>query len=222
MPDAPTAPAPVSDEAAEDRTARLVQVGLPLATLAGFLGALATVGLAGALLVLGGGVLLGAVALFWSSLRALGDDLELTDDDAGASPLLAEKTRLLRALKDLEQERAIGKLEDADFAEVASRYRDELKAILKAEDEAAAPFLAAAERLVARAEAPAAKAPAKGDDAPSTPPPTSGAPSADAPSAPGAEAAPGAARVTCPACEAANEPDARFCKGCGRALGESA
>ena len=34
---------------------------------------------------------------------------------------------MLRALKDLESEHAIGKIDDADYASFVARYRDEAK-----------------------------------------------------------------------------------------------
>ena len=48
----------------------------------------------------------------------------------GVDGLATRKKMLLRALKDLENEREIGKIEEEDYEAVASTYRAELKAVL--------------------------------------------------------------------------------------------
>ena len=128
----------VKAELDERRIARGVAIGLPLvtATLA-----LATGVIAGpadrASWCWPSGVLLGVIALFWASLRilsgdaALSPELEALDATAHAVDALASRKKMLvRALKDLENERALGKLDDEDFEQLSHTYRGELKEVL--------------------------------------------------------------------------------------------
>jgi hypothetical protein len=92
-------------------------------------------GLGLGLLVFGGTVLVGSVFLFWNSLNSLTADTPLTLEDAlslGAPSAEEEQKRaVLRALKDLEYERDIGKINAADYAQLAERYRAEAKVLLQ-------------------------------------------------------------------------------------------
>ena len=54
---------------------------------------------------------------------------------------------MLRALKDLEGEHAIGKIDDADYEAIAMQYREEAKELMREMDRNAAPALAEAERI---------------------------------------------------------------------------
>ena len=82
---------------------------------------------------------------FWGSIRILRrrappPDLEELDMRAqGGNPLMSRKKMLLRALKDLENEQTIGKLETDDFEPIAAQYRAELKTVLTKIDEASPP-----------------------------------------------------------------------------------
>ena len=58
-----------------------------------------------------------------------------------------QKRRVLRALKDLEGERALGKIDDADYEAIAMQYREEAKALMREMDRNVAPALAEAERI---------------------------------------------------------------------------
>ncbi len=210
----------------ERRIARGVAIGLPVVTvaLASVMGV--TLGAPMAILVLAAGTLLGVIALFWASLRilsgdaALSPELEALDATAHAVDALASrKTMLLRALKDLDNERALGKLEDDDYEQLSHTYRGELKETLaridaslephrpKAEDAARA-YLAKtglAEELYrglqARDEAPGAPDAEESEPAPVI-----------------AKKAAATPRVACPTCETSNEVDASFCKKCGASL----
>jgi hypothetical protein len=131
----------------ERRVARAVAIGLPIVTvtLAAATGVIASV--ATAILVLTAGALMGVVALFWASLRVLSGDaplppeLEALDAPAhGVDALASRKKMLLRALKDLENERALGKLDAEDFAQVSETYRNELKEVLASIDATLAPY----------------------------------------------------------------------------------
>jgi hypothetical protein len=103
-------------------------------------------------LVAGGAALLGAIALLWSSLQSLTGDAPLTLDEALslAAPSAEEerKESVLRALKDLEYERSVGKLSDEDYRELSRRYRQEAKQLLQMVDENLAPARSRALQLL--------------------------------------------------------------------------
>ena len=109
-----------NDDSSDRLVALGVKIGLPIATVAAALiiGFMASVG--PAILALVTGVLLGAIALMWASLRSLVGDSELDPalDEAAAvaraqrGGLRGERKRIaLRALKDLEHEHSIGKID---------------------------------------------------------------------------------------------------------------
>jgi len=184
-----------------------VAVGLPALCAAGAIvaGAVATVG--SALLVLASGALLGTIALLWASLRTLSGDAPLprgVDSLAAAratSELAEEKRRVLRALKDLESERAIGKIDGADYRALVARYRDEAKSLMREMDLEISPFRAKAESL-AREHLEREGLTATAEALP-----------------PGEVSGPADGRLACGACDASNEPDAVFCKQCGVGMG---
>lgn len=95
-------------------------------------------GLGLGLLVFGGGVLGGGIWLIWSSLQGLMGEAPLTLEEAislGAPSAEEEQKRaVLRALKDLEYERAVGKINDDDYTHLAEHYRNEAKRLLRAVD----------------------------------------------------------------------------------------
>ena len=95
-----------------------------------------SLGLGPALLVLAAGMLVAAISAFWSSLGRLTGESPLTLEEAvglGApSPEEERKRSILRALKDLDYERSVGKISEADFAELTQRYRAEAKTLLQA------------------------------------------------------------------------------------------
>jgi hypothetical protein len=222
----------VVEDDAERRLGRAVGVALPLATLGAALGFGVVASIGPALLVLASGVLLGAIALFWSSLRTLSGDAPLP---ATFSVLVAQrraevdaaeerKRTLLRALKDLDHEHSIGKLDDADYQELLAKYRTQAKALMREMDEQIRPFYARAEEM-ARAYLRQRGLDADGPPEPehtgehagaaaNEPAETLAADNADAP-----RAKPLAPRTACGACGASNEPDAAFCKKCGIPLG---
>jgi len=93
-----------------------------------------------------------------------------------------EKALVLRSIKELEFDRAMGKMGDADFAELGGRLR------------------ARAVEILAELEAPPEKSRPERRPAP-------------------AQAKPATrSATTCTSCSTANEPDARFCKQCGKRL----
>ena len=105
------------------------------------------------LLIVAGGVLSGSIWLIWSSLHGLSSDAPLTLDEAlslGAPSAEEEQKRaVLRALKDLEYERAVGKINDADYTNLAQHYRNEAKRLLRAVDDDLGPERERAEQILA-------------------------------------------------------------------------
>lgn len=104
-----------------------------------------------------------ALVASWASLRAT-----LRDDEpdpreptpsAERAALMEEKQGLLRALKDLEHEYAVGKIDAEDHARLERAYRARAKEIMALLERDLEPYLARAESLVAsvsRAEGPGA------------------------------------------------------------------
>jgi hypothetical protein len=107
-----------------------------------------------AFLALAGGVLVLVIALLWVSVQSLTGGSALGFEEAlgmGApSKVEEEKRAVLRALKDLEYERGVGKISPEDFAELSARYRAQAKSLMQSVDEALAPALDEAKRVVER------------------------------------------------------------------------
>ncbi|MGH7295883.1 MAG: zinc-ribbon domain-containing protein [Polyangiaceae bacterium] len=186
---------------AERSLGRAVALGLPLVAFVGAIGVGSVAGLGSALLVLASGALLGCIALLWASVRTLSGDAPLTSglegvvvENLGVDALVEEKRRVLRALKDLEAEHAIGKIDDADYGVIVERYRQDAKELMRQIDLGVGPLRDEAERIareyLQRRRVPAA-----------------------APSEPAADV-----RSECASCGTSNEPDAAFCKKCGASM----
>ncbi|MEZ4300908.1 MAG: zinc ribbon domain-containing protein [Polyangiaceae bacterium] len=98
-------------------------------------------GAAAALLVLIAAALVTVIALFWSSVRTLLGETPITGADAYAmaAPRAEEeqKQAVLRALKDLEFERSVGKISEQHYAELVTKYRAEAKRLLRVLDDEA-------------------------------------------------------------------------------------
>ena len=109
-----------------------------------------------------------------------------------------EKLLTLRAIKDLEFDRAMGKVSEDDFREMSGRLRARASRLMRQLD-AGAGYRGAIERDLAKRLGDAAA-----KDKPGSP---DGEPSGAVRS-----------RRACASCATANEPDARFCKGCGAKL----
>jgi hypothetical protein len=185
--------------------ARVVGAVLPIVCVASAAVVGFVVGAGPAILVLAFGALVGTIALLWASLRTLSGDAPLpaglaraASQSHGASALTEHKRRVLRALKDLESEHAIGKIDDADYDAISLGYREEAKSVMRKLDEEVAPSRAEAEKLaleyIAHNEPGAKVAPSR--------PRTVNPPE----------------RVICASCKTSNEPDATFCKQCGSAM----
>ncbi len=179
-------------------------MGLPIACVVSAVGVGLLAGVGSGLLVLAAGALIGAVGLFWASVRTLSGDAplaadfeELAVDGGEVGALVEEKRRLLRALKDLESEHAIGKLDDADYAAIVAKYRADAKGVMRKMEVEVAPFREQAERMARdylKSQGIGAKAPES----------EAGVREAE--------------RLPCTGCGTSNEVDAAFCKKCGASI----
>jgi ribosomal protein L40E len=168
-----------------------VALVLPIAILVG-----ARLGAGAGVLVAASAVLFVALGLVYKSVTTLVEAFsvgptEVALDEGEGSSLVHEKAAILRALKDLEYERAVGKVTEEDFETLTKQYRARAVEILARIDRDLAPWRKKAEDAVQRRleKGPEPKA-----------------------------AEPVAAARACPACRAANDVDATFCKKCGQAL----
>ncbi len=95
------------------------------------------------LLVLAAGALTLVITLMWSSVQSLTGGTALGFEEAlgmGApSKVEEEKRAVLRALKDLEYERGVGKISPEDYAELLAKYRADAKRLIQSVDEALGP-----------------------------------------------------------------------------------
>ncbi len=123
-----------------------------------------------------------------------------------------EKALVLRTIKELEFDRGMHKVSERDFAEMSARLRARAARLMRQLD-AGSVYRGEIEREIERRLGAAPPAPSM----PSTASVTAAAD--EAPPAGGAEV-PAAAAVDsiCPACDARNDLDARFCKNCGSRL----
>src|SRR4249920_473399 len=116
-----------------------VRWAAPLVTLVAAIIAGTLFGVQLVVLTLAGGALLLVIALLWSSVQALAGQSELTFEEAfslGARSAEEEQKRaVLRALKDLEYERSVGKISEDDYHEYSARYRAEAKRLIRDLDE---------------------------------------------------------------------------------------
>lgn len=209
-------------------------VGLFVATVAGLLTGLGT-----AILVLAATALLMAISTLWTSLQLIAGEGVASSEDAAILTApgseFEQKQALLRALKDLDFERSMGKISEEDYVELRDRYRARAKTVLQTLDRELEPVRAEAEKLAdsylrSKGFEPAAttrKPEASTDDDPGnaeTPDVEAGkkprayepAKPPEVPSAPPAEPS-----RKCPSCSAVNDLDAAFCKKCGHRLEHS-
>ena len=141
----------------------------------------------------------GAAIGFYRMLAPLtATDAELASEPLGTrlrADLEREKALTLRSIKELEFDRAMGKLSAQDFEEMAGRLRARALGIMKQLDADRSPYRAVIEKeLASRLDAKAAAAPNL-----KVRPATATAPSACV-------------------CGTVNDHDARFCKACGQKL----
>lgn len=194
------APTPVAASEGEAVASRWIALVIPVGTASIAFAIGVATSAAPAILVLVGGAILGAVLLFWASVRSLTGDAPLAEGLATAaietklSEAHERKKRALRALKDLENERALGKLDEEDYAVLAAQYRDEAKDAMRALDTEIAPRREKAEEII-RAHLARRRV--------------------------SSEVTEDEARA-CPSCETTNDADAAFCKKCGAKLDDAA
>jgi hypothetical protein len=155
---------------------RLARTVVPIAWLIAAVVAGLLSGAALVCLVLAAGALVLVLTLMWSSVQSLTGSTSLGFEEAlgmGApSRVEEEKRAVLRALKDLEYERSVGKISVEDYAELSARYRADAKRLMQSLDESLGPAREEVERAIearlARAgiEPPAKPEPAVGQDEP--------------------------------------------------------
>jgi len=156
--------------------------------------------------ILGSLLIAGATLIGMASLRALrplvsADEEKIsTIGERGRAALEREKLLTLRTIKELEFDRAMGKLSEADFHEMSTRLRSRAARLMRQLD-AGAGYRAQIERDLAKR---------LGD---------SGArPKPRAPSGPGTTEREASAERLCASCATLNDHDAKFCKSCGEKL----
>ena len=141
-----------------------------------------------------------AAALYRTLSPLVGRDLAARTEGLSESMravLEREKTLVLRSIKELEFDRAMGKLSARDFDEMAGRLRARAMSLMRQLD-AGGGYTELIEReLKARVNNPVRRSARDKHRKPSPPAP-----------------APGPAPQTCQ-CGAVNDPDAAFCKRCG-------
>jgi hypothetical protein len=196
-------------------------------TLAGLVGATIVVflseGQTPAGIILLSLIIFGAAAVGAAAWRMFAP-LSTIDEPAGPqifggrtrAALEREKTLVLRSIKDLEFDHAMGKVSDKDFADMGTRLRARAAGLIRQLD-AGTSYRQAIEAEIEK------RVRVKKDVGRATPgasgEPGSGVPAAPAPA--GAVARPNETRTKlCLSCCTPNDPDARFCKGCGYQLGD--
>jgi hypothetical protein len=209
---------------------------LPGATLISAVGVGIGFGVGPGILVLAAGALVGVIGLLWASLRTLGGDAPLAEGLVAASAMREKvsnagerKRRVLRALKDLELEHSVGKIDDEDYAEISARYRDQAKAILREMDVEIEPLRSKAEALarthmekrgVLGSQPEAAVDKRAPESSGSSRVECAHCATSNEPDAAFCKKCRARlARIACSACATSNEPDATFCKKCGTSLG---
>jgi hypothetical protein len=145
---------------------------LPVAALVTVIVTGVVLGVEVMLLVLAFFSLVGVILLLWSSVQSLAGQSPLTLDEALtlAAPSAEEeqKRAALRALKDIEYERSVGKISPEDYAEFSARYRTEAMRLMQLLDEGEKPAVAQIDALVekrlAERERDSAKKASKADE----------------------------------------------------------
>jgi len=144
--------ASAGDSSSNDELLRTAARAAPAVVALAALGAGFILGTGYAVLILAGGVLVGAIASMWNSIRALFGETQLSTEDAFAlgAPTAEEeqKRAVLRAIKDLEFEHGVGKISDADFKVLMARYRREARRLLQSLDDTHQPDRDRAAKMV--------------------------------------------------------------------------
>lgn len=122
-----------------------------------------------------------------------------------------EKTLVLRSIKDLEFDHAMGKVSDKDFSEMSARLRGRAAGLIRQLD-AGTSYRQAIEAEIEKRVGPKPAAVDAGRT--TSTPPVEAAPNMAAP------ADEEQRTKICLSCCTQNDRDARFCKGCGYQLGD--
>ena len=198
----------------------VVRWAAPLITLLAAITAGTLYGVQLVVLTLAAAALLLVIWLLWSSVQALAGESPLTFEEAfslGARSAEEEQKRaVLRALKDLEYERSVGKISEDDYHEYSARYRAEAKRLIQQLDENLAE---GRQRVEAELERRLSK---KTSETKQSVAPEAALGVVASPHN-GEHASPlqsPTATLICAACWVKNEPDARFCKACGKNMAE--
>jgi hypothetical protein len=144
-------------------------------------------------------VLMGATALVGLAmlrtvrpLVSAGEDRTVVIGHRTRAALEREKSLTLRTIKELEFDRAMGKVSDEDFRDMTHKLRARATRLIRQLD-ASAGYRTLIERDLTK------RLGERGDDAARGQPPRAG-------------------ERLCGSCSTANDPDARFCKSCGAKL----
>ena len=193
-------------------------------TLAGLVGATIVVflseGQTPAAIILLSLIIFGAAAVGTAAWRMF-SPLSGLDEPSGPqifggrtrAALEREKSLVLRSIKDLEFDHAMGKVSDKDFTEMGARLRARAAGLIRQLDAGTSyrhAIEAEIEKRVGRKTAPAPPAAAVATVTAKAA--ATETPKADAIDTPKAK--------LCLSCCTPNDPDARFCKGCGYQLGD--
>jgi hypothetical protein len=189
-------------------------------------------------MALAGTAVLAGLGALWLSLRTAFGGGPAASGDVGAGlpervALEAEKRTLLRAIKDIQFERELGKLSAEDFERLDKAYRRRAKRVLALLEHDLEPYAARAEKEIADAMGEAedrgpyrrgGKVRRRKEAPPAKPTAFRGIP------CPACEVvndfdalhckacAARIAPLVCAACGTQNDPDARFCKACAAKL----
>ncbi len=139
----------------------------------------------------------------FASLRGRRDS-SLAESLASHAALEEEKKQILMAIKELDFDRAMTKINDQDFETLRARYERDALRVLKAIDEEFEGWRKKAEALATKHLRTAR--PAKASPRPETAPAATKAKASDE------------STHDCPSCKTANDADSRFCKKCGSRL----
>lgn len=164
-----------------------------------------------------------AAAAFHRMLAPLAADesavLGQRQSERARSAMEREKALVLRSIKELEFDRAMGKVSPRDFDDMAARLRARAMMLIKQADEGSVGYRELIERelsarLLTRGRPGAPSPSPAGHETPATSP--AHAPAAAKAGRPAVEGA--SASPQCAACGTGNDRDAAFCKRCGTRL----
>lgn len=168
----------------------------------------------------GAGALVCVAAVAWVVWPVLRGTFPLAPPDPRAVALLARREAILANLRDLDADRADGRLGEAEHARLRAEVVQQGAAVLAALDRIAASAASRTDALVAALEADigAAARGAPEPPAPDAPAPAAAMPPAALATTPAMQ--PDTAAVAmCPACGKRARAGDRFCAACGQPLG---